>query len=52
MGLQTASDYRELWKDRDFSSLRQGQGAQVTITEIVLYQFLEFTNDFYGVDMT
>jgi glutathione S-transferase len=25
------------WKDRDFSSLRQGQGGQVTMAEIVLY---------------
>jgi hypothetical protein len=42
------------WKDRDFSSLRPGHGGGqgVTIAEIVLYQFLEFTNDCYGVDMT
>lgn len=42
-----------LWKDReDISSLRQGQGGNVTMGEIVLYQFLEFTADCYGVDMT
>ncbi|OBT68123.1 hypothetical protein VE03_01448 [Pseudogymnoascus sp. 23342-1-I1] len=43
-----------LWKDRDFSSLRQGGGGDQgpTIAEIVLYQFLEFTVDCYGKDMT
>jgi glutathione S-transferase len=40
------------WKDRDFSSLHQGQGGHVTIAEVVLYQFLEFTKDCYGVDMS
>jgi hypothetical protein len=39
-------------KDRDFSSLRQGGGGNVGIAEIVLYQFLEFTKDCYGVNMT
>lgn len=42
-----------LWRDRDFSSLQQGGGGQgPTIAEIVLYQFLEFTMDCYGKDMT
>ncbi|KFY32258.1 hypothetical protein V493_00362 [Pseudogymnoascus sp. VKM F-4281 (FW-2241)] len=41
-----------LLKDRDFSSLRQGGGQGPTIAEIVLYQFLEFTMDCYGKDMT
>ncbi|KAK0854452.1 hypothetical protein LTR87_017973, partial [Friedmanniomyces endolithicus] len=39
------------WKDRDFSSLRQGESGQVTMGEIALYQFLEFTRDCYGVDI-
>ena len=47
--LATIEDWFE---DRDFSSLHQGQGGQVSIAEIVLYQFLEFTKDCYGVDMT
>ena len=40
------------FEHRNFSSLRHGQGGQVTMAEIVLYQFLEFTKDCYGVDMT
>src|SRR2546423_224938 len=39
------------FKDRDFTPLRQGEGGQITLAEIVLYQFLEFTKDCYGVDM-
>jgi glutathione S-transferase len=43
----------ELWfKDRDFSELRKGGRQGPTMAEIVLYQFLEFTNDCYGKDMT
>ncbi|KFX92758.1 hypothetical protein O988_07136 [Pseudogymnoascus sp. VKM F-3808] len=41
-----------LFKGRDFSSLRQGGTQGPTIAEIVLYQFLEFTIDCYGKDMT
>jgi hypothetical protein len=40
------------WKDRDFSFLHQGQGGHVTIAEVVLYQFLEFTKDCYRVDIS
>jgi len=41
------------WKDRtDISSLRQGGDGRVNMGDIVLYQFLEFTVDCYGVDMT
>ncbi len=40
------------WKDRDFENLRQGGDGRPTIAEIVLYQFLEFTKDCYGRDMT
>jgi len=41
------------WKDRnDISSLRRGGGGRVSMADIVLYQFLEFTVDCYGVDMT
>jgi hypothetical protein len=39
------------WKERDFSSLHQGHGGQVTMAEIVLFQFLEFTKVCCGVDM-
>lgn len=40
------------WKDLDFSFLQKGHDGRVTIAAIVLYQFLEFTKDCYGVDMT
>jgi glutathione S-transferase len=41
------------WKDRtDISSLRRGGDGRVNMADIVLYQFLEFTDDCYGVDMT
>ncbi|KAK4981074.1 hypothetical protein LTR66_008412 [Elasticomyces elasticus] len=40
------------WSDRDMSSLRQNGSGEVTMGDIVLYQFLEFTKDCYGVDMT
>ena len=38
--------------DRDMSLLSKGSNGHVTLADIVLYQFLEFTNDCYGVDMT
>lgn len=42
-----------MWKDRtDISSLRRGEDGRVNMADIVLYQFLEFTADCYGVDMT
>lgn len=41
------------WKGRtDISSLRGGGDSRVNIADIVLYQFLEFTADCYGMDMT
>ncbi|KAF4957859.1 hypothetical protein FSARC_11155 [Fusarium sarcochroum] len=40
------------FQDRDFSGLRQGGDQGPNIAEIVLYQFLEFTKDCYGKDMT
>ena len=45
----------ETWwqeEDRDLSLLRKGSNVHVTLADIVLYQFLEFTKDCYGVDMT
>ncbi|EON63548.1 hypothetical protein W97_02776 [Coniosporium apollinis CBS 100218] len=39
-------------EDRDMARLRQGGGGDVTVAEIVLYQFLEFVGDCYGRDMT
>jgi hypothetical protein len=43
----------ELWVDRDFAYLKDPTAAKgPTMAEIVLYQFLEFTKDCYGVDMT
>lgn len=36
----------------DFDSLRDEQNGQPTIAEIILYQFLEFTDEVYGVDVT
>ena len=42
------------WREesRDMSLLRKGIDGYVTLADIVLYQFLEFTKDCYGVDMT
>lgn len=42
------------WQEsaRDMSKLRDGVFGHVTIGDIVLYQFLEFTKDCYAVDMT
>jgi glutathione S-transferase len=43
----------ETWfQDRDFSYLKKGGSGGPTIADIVLFQFLEFTDDCYGVDMT
>ena len=45
----------ETWwqdNDRDMAVLRKGTEGYVTIADITLYQFLEFTKDCYGVDMT
>lgn len=45
----------ETWwqeSDRDMSVLAKGVYGHVTMADIVLYQFLEFTKDCYGVDMT
>ena len=43
-----------LWQesDRDMSLINRGNEGDVSIADIVLYQFLEFTKDCYGVDMT
>ena len=43
-----------LWQDsnRDMSFLKKSVFGHVTLADIVLYQFLEFTKDCYGVDMT
>lgn len=44
----------EIWwqeSDRDMSVLANGVHGHVTMADIVLYQFLEFTKDCYGVDM-
>jgi glutathione S-transferase len=38
--------------ERDMSLLSRDVFGHVTIADIVLYQFLEFTKDCYGVDMT
>jgi glutathione S-transferase len=41
------------WADRDFAYLKDPNAQQgPTMAEIVLYQFLEFVDDCYGVDMT
>lgn len=42
------------WQEtgRDMSVLRNGSDGDVSIADIVLFQFLEFTLDCYGVDMT
>lgn len=40
------------WKDRDFSNLRTGSDSGPSMAEILLYQFLEFTKDCYGRDIT
>lgn len=45
----------ETWwqeSNRDMSALRRGNFGHVTLADIALYQFLEFTKDCYGVDMT
>ena len=39
-------------EDRNMSLLCDGIDGHVTIADIVLYQFLEFTKDCYGVDVT
>ena len=38
--------------DRDMTLLQRGKYGHVTLGDISLYQFLEFTKDCYGVDMT
>lgn len=40
------------WKDQDFSGLQKDGDRQVTMAEIVLYGFLEFTVEVYGRDLT
>lgn len=40
------------FQDRDMAELKQGVYGHVTIADIVLYQFFEFVEDCYGVDMT
>ena len=45
----------ETWwqeSDRDMSVLIKGVFGNVTMADVVLYQFLEFTKDCYDVDMT
>jgi hypothetical protein len=42
----------EWFKNRDFTPLRKGGSERPTMAEIVLYQFLEFTKDCNGKDMT
>lgn len=37
---------------KDFDSLRDEENGHPTIAEIILYQFLEFTDEVYGVDVT
>ncbi|KAK4508214.1 hypothetical protein PRZ48_001952 [Zasmidium cellare] len=39
-------------KDRDMMLLEGGKTLQVNMADIVLYNFLEFVHDCYGVDMT
>lgn len=40
------------WKDRDFWHLCKESTSGPSMAEIVLYQFLEFTEDCYDRDMT
>lgn len=40
------------FKDRDMSLLQAGKFLHVNMADIVLYNFLEFVDDCYGVDMT
>lgn len=47
--LQTVEQW---WKDRDMQVLRKGGGGQVNLGDILMFQFLQFTKDNYGVDMT
>ncbi|KAL9607214.1 MAG: hypothetical protein Q9167_007849 [Letrouitia subvulpina] len=37
---------------QDFSDLFQGKNAHATLAEIVLYSFLEFVEEIYGLDLT
>ncbi|RVX74524.1 hypothetical protein B0A52_01650 [Exophiala mesophila] len=47
--LQTIEQW---WNDRDMQILRIGGGGQVNLGDILLFQFLQFTKEDYGVDMT
>ncbi|KAF4459520.1 hypothetical protein FALBO_13722 [Fusarium albosuccineum] len=49
---RTLTTIERWFKDRDFASLRDGGTRGPNMAEIVLYQFLEFTKDCYGKDMT
>lgn len=40
------------FKDRDMSLIEDGKYGHVTMADIVLYNFLEFVDDCYAVDMT
>ncbi|VUC25650.1 unnamed protein product [Clonostachys rosea] len=49
---RTLATIETLFRDRDFSGLHEGGDQGPNMAEIVLYQFLEFTKDCYGKDMT
>ncbi|KAF4456876.1 hypothetical protein F53441_1087 [Fusarium austroafricanum] len=49
---RTLTTIESWFQDRDFSDLREGGTRGPNMAEIVLYQFLEFTKDCYGKDMT
>jgi glutathione S-transferase len=40
------------WKERDVSALKQGGVGKVLISDIVMYEFLEFVSMDYGKDLT
>ena len=50
---RTLTTIERWWNEegRDVDSLREGGDGQVTIADIVLYQFIEFIRDCYGVDL-
>ncbi|CAH0055620.1 unnamed protein product [Clonostachys solani] len=49
---RTLATIETSFEDRDFSGLREGGQQGPSMAEIILYQFLEFTKDCYGKDMT
>ncbi len=40
------------WADRDMSVIRKDSGGQITMADIVIYQFLDFIRTCYGKDLT